>query len=71
MDARQDGKVEMDDSKGGGPQILEEIIIEEIFVDGICGVYCDQKLAWAHCLCATQQRFDLNPWFRWVIDVLS
>ncbi len=39
MDARQDGKVEMDDSKGGGPQILEEIIIEEIFVDGICGVY--------------------------------
>ena len=39
MDAGQDGKVEMDDSKREDPLILEEIIIEEIFVDGICGVY--------------------------------
>ena len=39
MEAGQDGKVEMDNSKGEDPLILEEMIIEEIFVDGICGVY--------------------------------
>ncbi len=39
MDAGQDGKVEMNDSKDEDPLILEETIIEEIFVDGICGVY--------------------------------
>ena len=39
MDAGQDGRVERDDSKEDDPLILEEIIIEEIFVDGICGVY--------------------------------
>ncbi len=39
MDAGQDGKVEMNDSKDEDPLILEEVIIEEIFVDGICGVY--------------------------------
>jgi len=39
MDAGQDRRVEVDDSKGENPLILEEMIIEEIFVDGICGVY--------------------------------
>ncbi len=39
MDAGQDRRVEVDDSKGEDPLILEEVIIEEIFVDGICGVY--------------------------------
>ncbi len=39
MDAGQDRGVEVDDSKGEDPLILEEVIIEEIFVDGICGVY--------------------------------
>ena len=39
MDAGQDRRVQADDSKGEDPLILEEMIIEEIFVDGICGVY--------------------------------
>jgi len=39
MDAGQDRRVEVDDSKGEDTLILEEMIIEEIFVDGICGVY--------------------------------
>jgi mycofactocin precursor len=39
MDAGQDRRVEVDDSKDEDPLILEEVIIEEIFVDGICGVY--------------------------------
>jgi mycofactocin precursor len=39
MDAGQYGKAEVDNPKGEDPLILEEIIIEEIFVDGICGVY--------------------------------
>ena len=38
-DARQDDEVERFDCKDGEPSILEEIDIEEIFVDGICGVY--------------------------------
>lgn len=38
-DAWQDGEVERFHSEGGEPLILEEIDIEEIFVDGICGVY--------------------------------
>jgi mycofactocin precursor len=39
MDVGQYGKVEVDNSKGEDPLILEEIIIEDVFVDGICGVY--------------------------------
>jgi mycofactocin precursor len=38
-DTRQDGEVERFHSEDGEPSILEEIDIEEIFVDGICGVY--------------------------------
>jgi mycofactocin precursor len=39
MDACQDGDVKKFNSKDEEPLILEEIDIEEIFVDGICGVY--------------------------------
>lgn len=39
MDARQDSEAKRSPSKDEGPLILEEIVIEEIFVDGICGVY--------------------------------
>lgn len=38
-DAWQDGEVKKINSKDEEPLILEEIDIEEIFVDGICGVY--------------------------------
>jgi mycofactocin precursor len=39
MDAWQDGEAKRSHSKDEDPLILEEIDIEEIFVDGICGVY--------------------------------
>lgn len=39
MDAGQDGEVKKVDSREEDPLILEEMIVEEIFVDGICGVY--------------------------------
>ena len=33
------GEVKHPDSKDGEPSILREIEIENIFIDGICGVY--------------------------------
>jgi mycofactocin precursor len=39
MDARQDSEEKGYYSKEEEPLILEEIEVEEIFVDGICGVY--------------------------------
>lgn len=39
LDTRQDSEAKIFPSKDEGPLILEEIDIEEIFVDGICGVY--------------------------------
>jgi mycofactocin precursor len=39
MDAQRDGEVKKSESEDEDPLILEEIVIEEIFVDGICGVY--------------------------------
>jgi mycofactocin precursor len=39
MDAWQEDKEKGFHSKDEEPQILEEIDIEEIFIDGICGVY--------------------------------
>ncbi len=39
METRQDFEMTQCDSKETEPKILEEINIEEIFVDGICGVY--------------------------------
>jgi mycofactocin precursor len=39
MDAWQEDKEKGYRSKDEEPQILEEIDIEEIFIDGICGVY--------------------------------
>jgi mycofactocin precursor len=39
METEQEVHVEMTDPKDEDPLILEEIAIEEIFVDGICGVY--------------------------------
>jgi mycofactocin precursor len=36
---QQDGEVKNQDSKYEEPAILKEIEIEEIFIDGICGVY--------------------------------
>lgn len=39
MEIRQDGEMKKFDLKEEEPLILEEIDIEEIFVDGICGVY--------------------------------
>jgi mycofactocin precursor len=38
-DAKQEDKGKGFHSKDEEPRILEEINIEEIFVDGICGVY--------------------------------
>ncbi len=38
-DVRDDGDLKMLDSKEEEPMILEEIEIEELFIDGICGVY--------------------------------
>jgi mycofactocin precursor len=39
LSSRQDGEVKNLDSKYEEPAILKEIEIEEIFIDGICGVY--------------------------------
>jgi mycofactocin precursor len=39
MDIRQDGESERFELKDEEPLILEEIDIEEISIDGICGVY--------------------------------
>lgn len=39
MDKLWDREVKKEDSQSNDPSILEEIIIEEVFVDGICGVY--------------------------------
>ena len=39
LNLRQDGEVKNLDSKDEEPAILREIEIEEIFIDGICGVY--------------------------------
>lgn len=39
MDAQRDGEVKKSELKDEDPLILEEIVIEEIFIDGICGVY--------------------------------
>ena len=39
MEIEQEVHVEVTDPKDEDPLILEEIAIEEIFVDGICGVY--------------------------------
>ena len=39
MDTQQDLETKRSDPQEIGPKILEEIDIEEIFVDGICGVY--------------------------------
>lgn len=39
METRQDFEMTGCDSEEMEPKILEEINIEEIFVDGICGVY--------------------------------
>jgi mycofactocin precursor len=39
MDAWQEGEVKRFHSEDEEPLILEEIDVEEIFVDGICGVY--------------------------------
>jgi len=39
MDTRQDGEMKRFDLKDEEPLILEEIDIEEISIDGICGVY--------------------------------
>ena len=38
-DTCQNDKVNRFDSEGEEPMILEEIEIEELFIDGICGVY--------------------------------
>ncbi len=35
----QDEKVREDDLKEEEPMIIEEFDLEELFVDGICGVY--------------------------------
>jgi mycofactocin precursor len=39
MDAWQEGEEKGFHSEDEAPLILEEIEVEEIFVDGICGVY--------------------------------
>jgi mycofactocin precursor len=39
LNLQQDGEVKNLDSKHEEPAILKEIEIEEIFIDGICGVY--------------------------------
>jgi len=39
METRQDWETKSSDPQGEEPRILEEISIEEVFVDGICGVY--------------------------------
>jgi mycofactocin precursor len=39
LNSRQDGEVKNLDPKHEEPAILKEIEIEEIFIDGICGVY--------------------------------
>ena len=39
MDAQQDNKVKRFDAADEEPSILDEILIEELFIDGICGVY--------------------------------
>ena len=39
MEELQSKEVKKENSQSDIPSILEEIIIEEIFVDGICGVY--------------------------------
>lgn len=39
METRQDLEMTCRDPKESEPKILEEISLEEIFVDGICGVY--------------------------------
>jgi mycofactocin precursor len=39
LNLQQDGEVKNLDSKDEEPAILKEIEIEEIFIDGICGVY--------------------------------
>jgi len=38
-DKRDDGDLNVLGSKDEEPKILEEIEIEELFIDGICGVY--------------------------------
>jgi mycofactocin precursor len=39
METRQDWETKSSDPQEEEPRILEEISIEEVFVDGICGVY--------------------------------
>lgn len=39
LDVRDDGAMKALDSKGEEPKIIEEIEIEELFIDGLCGVY--------------------------------
>ncbi len=39
LNLRQYGEGKNPDSKNEEPAILKEIEIEEIFIDGICGVY--------------------------------
>jgi mycofactocin precursor len=39
LNSQQYGEVKHLDSKEEEPAILKEIEIEEIFIDGICGVY--------------------------------
>jgi mycofactocin precursor len=38
-DVRDDGDLKALDYKDEEPKIIEEIEIEELFIDGICGVY--------------------------------
>jgi mycofactocin precursor len=39
MDTKKDNEVKKFDATDEEPLILDEIEIEELFVDGICGVY--------------------------------
>jgi mycofactocin precursor len=39
LETHEDENINSPDSESEEPMILEEIDIEELFIDGICGVY--------------------------------
>ncbi len=39
MSGKTPAPVDLEKSESSDPEVLEEIVIEELSVDGICGVY--------------------------------